>query len=223
MSVAQEVPGLSDRSLPQPRPANHHGSAPEYQYQPIENDCIRILRLAPGKPNDPLKGTLEVVNIDSAGSYEPVSYVWQEPGPPNCRYEILLCDDNEEQLLQLAGGSLFAALIRIRLPDLERRVWADQISINQKDPEERSQQVQFMNRIYAKAKHVLVWLGLDKQNEARSAFDLIDQIDKKLDNQTEREKFRDQYTRDLEKQSSEEWKALDNLTSRLWVGYSDES
>ena len=75
-----------------------------------------------------------------------------------------------------------------------------------------------MNRIYAKAKHVLVWLGLDKQGEAKSAFDLIDQIDKKHDDQTEREKFRDQYTRDLDKQSSDEWKALDNLTSRLWAG-----
>lgn len=151
-------------------------TAPQFQYQPLEShDSIRILTLSPGRPNDPLRGTLEVVCIDSAGVYEPISYAWAEPGPPNCRYEIFLGDGDQERCLQLRGGNLFAALRRFRSQDTQRRLWADQICINQDDLGERNEQVQFMNRIYANASRVLIWLGLDDEDEAESAFGLIHQ------------------------------------------------
>ena len=199
MSTAPKASVSHESVFAQPCVVNIEGSLPEYQYQPIrETDSIRILKLAPGTLNDALRGSLEVVNIENAGSYEPLSYVWSEPGPSSCSYEILLGDSNGETVLSLEGGSLFAALRCVRLPNVERRIWADQICINQKDTGERSQQVQFMNRIYAKAKHVLVWLGLDEEGEARAAFSLIHVIDKKLDGQDEEKEFRDRYTNDLD-------------------------
>jgi hypothetical protein len=153
-----------------------------YQYQPLQNDCtIRILVLDPGQHDDPLTATLETVHVDCIGNFEAISYVWADPGPPNKAYEILIRDtDANEGLLVLRGGSIFAALCRLRHPGKPRRIWADQCCINQDDPEERSQQIQFMNPVYRGADHILVWLGLDQKKEAVSAFDLVHELDKAL-------------------------------------------
>ncbi|PNP51219.1 hypothetical protein THARTR1_08123 [Trichoderma harzianum] len=203
--------------IPQPCIANVSAKKPGYQYQPFQdNVSIRIFTLAPGKPSEPLRGTLEAIEIDEVGSYEAISYVWADPGPPNCKYEIAInTDDGDERLLELKeGGNIFAALRRIRLPDRGRRIWADQICINQNDLNERSQQVQFMNRIYKDASHVLVWLGLDSNGEALSAFSLIHNLHKRLQNDGG-----DSHARladDLEQEVKKNGKALENLTSRKW-------
>ncbi|KAL7781095.1 heterokaryon incompatibility domain-containing protein [Trichoderma afarasin] len=203
--------------IPQPCIANVSAKKLGYQYQPFQdNASIRIFTLAPGKPSEPLRGTLEAIRIDEIGSYEAISYVWKEDGPPNCKYEIVInTDDNEERLLELTeGGNIFAALRRIRLPDRGRRIWADQICINQDDLDERSQQVQFMNRIYKDASHVLVWLGLDSNGEAISAFSLIHNLHQTLQNAGG-----ESYARladGLEQEVKNSKNALHSLTSRKW-------
>lgn len=224
MRVPEEFSELSYSGLPSSPPILVSKNPPKYQYRPLkDNETIRLLTLAPGKLNEPLKGRLDVFNADSAGSYEPISYVWAGPGPPNQRYEILICDGDDERLLELRGGSLFGALSRLRLAGQERCVWADQICINQDDVNERGQQIQFMNRIYKNASHVLVWLGLDMADEAKPAFDLVHDIDRRLQDKAEREKFYFQFTKDLSSQSVEEWKALDHLTNLTWVSCSSRA
>lgn len=216
--VPEGVPALACEGLPQPRHDSDLQKLQEYEYRPLEdNQSIRLFILAPGEQNDPLKGRLEVVNVDSAGSYEPISYSCGEPGPPNCRYEIILCDGDDERLLKLESGNLFAALRRFRHPYSERRVWVDQICISQADLEEKGQQILFMNKIYKNASHVLVWLGLDRENEAEPAFKLVHLVNQRLQDEAERENFHLQFTRDLDQQSREEWAALHSLTNRSWV------
>ncbi|KAM6476039.1 HET-domain-containing protein [Trichoderma sp. SZMC 28011] len=203
--------------IPQPCIANVSTKKLGYQYQPFQdNVSIRIFTLAPGQPSEPLRGTLEAIEIDEIGSYEAISYVWKEDGPPNCKYEIVInTDDDDERLLELTeGGNIFAALRRIRLPDQGRRIWADQICINQDDLNERSQQVQFMNRIYKDASHVLVWLGLDSNGEATAAFSLIRSLHKTLQNAGGASHAR--RADDLEQEVKKNKKALQSLTSRKW-------
>jgi Heterokaryon incompatibility protein (HET) len=194
---------------------------PQYQYQPLQNNnTIRILKLDPGQRGDPLTGTLEVVPIDSAGSYEALSYVWADPGPPNATYDILIRDtDNNEGLLELRGGSIFAALRQMRLFDRPRRIWADQCCINQDDPVERSQQVRFMNRIYRDTVHVQVWLGLDTNKEAVSAFGLVHYLDEALSSHPIDSISRDPDLMDLERYIADNHKALHALTNRAWVSF----
>jgi Heterokaryon incompatibility protein (HET) len=221
MPAQEGEAGLRSRDRTLQHPVNGLGTPSKYQYRPLQDQgSFRILILAPAKPDDPLKGSLEVVNIHTVGSYEPISYVWKEPGPPNRTYEISIREGDDERSLELRGGSLFAALVRLRLPDRPRRIWADQICINQDDPSERGQQVPLMNDIYKSASHVLVWLGLDASAEAKSAFHLIHHIDKRLRDEAERPKFHRQFTQDLERQTDEEWKALNHLTNRSWVSCS---
>jgi hypothetical protein len=193
----------------------------QHQYQPLENNnTIRILTLDPGQQGDPLIGTLEAVPIDSAGSYEAVSYVWEDQRPPSSAYDILIRDgDGNEGLLVLRTGSIFAALRQLRLPDQPRRIWADQCCIDQDNQVERSQQVQFMNRIYRDAAHVLVWLGLDTKKEAVSAFGLIHELDRALKSRSVDGISRDPDTVNLERHVRENRRALQALTDRPWVSF----
>lgn len=194
-----------------------------YRYQPFQdNETIRLLALDPGQPHDPLTGSLEAVPVTSAGGYEAVSYVWAEPGPPNTAYEILVRDGDgagNSNLLPLRGGSIFAALRQMRLPDRPRRLWADQCCINQDDVAERSQQVQFMDRIYRNATHVLVWLGLDTENEAEVAFGLVHALDGVLKKQYSLDTVprHDPDALDLERHLGENHKTLQALAGRTWV------
>jgi len=193
----------------------------QHQYQPLENNnTIRILTLDPGQQGNPLTGTLEAVPIDSAGRYEALSYVWADPGPPNSAYNILIRDgDDNEGLLVLRGGSIFAALRQLRLPDQPRRIWADQCCIDQDDQVERSQQVQFMNRIYRYAAHVLVWLGLDTKKEAVSAFGLVHELDDALRSHSVDGISHNPNIVDLERHVRDNQKALQALTDRAWVSF----
>lgn len=83
--------------------------------------------------------------------YEALSYVW---GDPRSVCSILV---NEKAFP--VTHNLFLALKHLRLPYNERKLWVDAICINQEDVEERSQQVQIMQKIYWRARRVIVWLG----------------------------------------------------------------
>jgi hypothetical protein len=181
-----------------------------YTYEPLPDDqSIRMLTLHSGKDSDSLLCELNFVNIKSAGSYEPLSYVWGDPG---AKYTILVGTAE----LKITT-SLYCALRRLRLPDKSRRLWADQICINQEDKDERSKQVEFMNMIYKNASHVLVWLGLDEENLADQAFQLIHKLNKVLRDQDQHKKPDKDYIRDLERQIEKERSALNRLTGLPWV------
>ena len=192
-----------------------------YQYQPLgKNGTIRILTLDPGKQGDPLKGELEAVPIDSAGSYEALSYVWAEPGPLDSAYEILVRNSNDDEaLLVPRGRSIIAALRHLRLPDRPRRIWVDQCCINQDDPVERSKQVQFMNRIYRDAAHILVWLGLDTEKQAASSFGLVHELDEIFKSHSADSPSPVSSALDLETHIRENQKGLQALTNRAWVSF----
>ena len=111
-----------------------------------DGQSIRMLILEPGELADPLKGRLEPVAIDSAGSYKALSYVW---GTSNQVDNICIRHGNNEWPVDLTA-SLKETLLRLRFSDKPRRLWVDQICINQSDVAERSQQVQLVTYIIAK-------------------------------------------------------------------------
>jgi len=123
---------------------------------PLEGDNIRLLRLLPNKHEAaPLRCKLRNYSLQKLGTrthlYEALSYTWGGLEKPR---SILV---NKQNLA--VTENLHAALLRLRDRSLERILWVDAICINQKNPEEQSQQVQLMAKIYSKATRVLVWLG----------------------------------------------------------------
>lgn len=68
--------------------------------------------------------------------------------------------------------NLKAALYHLRFESSFRVLWIDAISINQRDVEERNQQVQAMTMIYKTAQRVIVWLG-ESRDGSDKAFELL--------------------------------------------------
>ncbi|KAL6885399.1 heterokaryon incompatibility domain-containing protein [Trichoderma evansii] len=103
--------------------------------------------------------------------YDALSYAWGSPKKArfisigNCRLPITI--------------SLHDALLRLRDCFLERIIWVDAICINQKDTEERNNQVQRMAMIYAMANRVIVWLGEAEDNSDQA----LEEIHKSADGQ----------------------------------------
>jgi hypothetical protein len=70
--------------------------------------------------------------------------------------------------------NLHLALQHIRREDKDKRIWIDQLSINQASKRERGHQVRIMGQIYANAAHVIVWLGPAYQDSDRAMEVLAD-------------------------------------------------
>ncbi|OCK83636.1 HET-domain-containing protein [Lepidopterella palustris CBS 459.81] len=136
-------------------------------YKPLKSDdSIRLLRLEPGKGDDPIVCTLQPTGLrGNHQPYEALSYVW---GSRNSFGEITC---NKQKII--IGKNLRHALHRLRKPGSPRMIWVDALCINQDDPRERGHQVRQMHFIYKKAAKVLVWLGKDHYGEAHDAFSTI--------------------------------------------------
>jgi hypothetical protein len=118
---------------------------------------IRILKLLPGSFEDTLRCRLRVVALEDDPVYECLSYMW---GSPSYTGSIIL--ENETFHVTL---SLENALRHVRLPDRARYIWADGVCINQRDENERSNQVSLMKEIYSRSETVRVWIDIHLSRE----------------------------------------------------------
>ena len=107
----------------------------------------------------PLELELKEVPLDSAQSYEALSYTWdgQAPDRPiKCHGRTLRITKNCER-----------ALLRLRKKS-DRCLWIDSICIDQQSVQEKNTQVPLMAEIYTKCRKVLVWLGEGTEASDRS-------------------------------------------------------
>ncbi|PTB63800.1 HET-domain-containing protein [Trichoderma citrinoviride] len=206
---------MDNNPLPQrPKQSLHIPEDQRYVYQPIkEAKSVRFLILQPGSGSDPLIGGLQLGSLDAAElgelpPYEAISYVWGTSD----RLATLLCDGAVLPLTQ----SIRDALVRVRLPDRARRLWADQICINQDDVAERSQQVKLMNAVYKNASKVLVWLGRDADGVAADAVRMVHYLDGVFKDDEAHEAFKVAHEEHLAMQSAERWIPLAKLTKLPW-------
>lgn len=181
-----------------------------FEYSPFEdNFSVRILTLAPGTGDDALVGSLSVENLDVNPRYEAISYVWGTEG----RCAGILCNGRPLPLTTSIEG----ALRRLRHATQPRRLWADQICINQDDIAERSRQVSLMNSIYKGAEHVLVWLGPDDERVADDAVSMIHHLRDVFADDELHESFRLAHSEELLQQDQSLWVPLSKLTKLPWV------
>ncbi|KAK8091275.1 Heterokaryon incompatibility protein 6- OR allele [Apiospora phragmitis] len=122
-------------------------------------DEIRVLLLQPAENHDdPVFCSLHHLRLGQQEEFEPLSYCWGDS------------DKTEDVTIDVepVGGSslsipvaqsIVEALRQLRLPDKARRLWIDQLCINQSDRGEKTQQVGLMARVYSEASMVHIWLG----------------------------------------------------------------
>lgn len=123
--------------------------------------AIRVLRLEPGQPDDPLKGSLDAVDLRDFTGCWALSYVWG--------------DAARHGIVDLGGHapitrSLDEALRRFRGSERITVLWVDAVCIDQSNIDERGHQVALMGRICNDAERVVAWLGPDPGNYADECF-----------------------------------------------------
>ncbi|PQE29702.1 Heterokaryon incompatibility protein [Rutstroemia sp. NJR-2017a WRK4] len=131
--------------------------SPLFHHRPLDTSRreIRLLVLHPAEDILDVFGyscTLVHVSVDEDPDYEALSYVW---GSKANKQKILIDGRQLEVTSNLAE-----ALNHLYDCDTPRKLWVDAICINQEDISERSHQVQSMTEIYARARNVVVWMGV---------------------------------------------------------------
>ncbi|EXK40795.1 hypothetical protein FOMG_07536 [Fusarium oxysporum f. sp. melonis 26406] len=174
--------------------------APLLELPPIDaNTQIRLITLLPaedpsegGKSMDPVQCTLQTCSLASAPEYEALSYTW---GQMHRHLPIsVLGTDNDSDGIKmslLATPQLQMALRRLRRAR-PRRLWIDQLCINQEDKEECGAQVQLMGDIYKAATRVVIWIGEDHE-------DMIITDDYKFEREAQRQLLADLFQAFTEK------------------------
>jgi len=144
---------MSNTSSPQLLSAYDPTQDPIYgtfPLRPRRRQTRRVL-LLPGHWDDKIECRLEVIRLGEKPKFEAISYVW---GEANDFREVWI--DGHSHTVT---ANLESALRRFRKRTEVREIWADAISINQKDKQERNQQVTLMRDIYRQCTGVLIWLG----------------------------------------------------------------
>jgi Heterokaryon incompatibility protein (HET) len=130
-----------------------------FEYEPLDSseNEIRVIRFVSREKHLregfslPLKIELFHVSLNSAPRYHALSYVWGSRAKP----DMVLVNEKTMHITR----SLYEALLRFNVDESVELLWADAISINQSDLDERSVQVRRMRHIYTSAVRVLAFLG----------------------------------------------------------------
>lgn len=136
----------------------------------------------------------------------------------------ILCDKHPI----VVGGELYAALGHLRSfhDDEPFNIWIDAICVNQYDVEERNEHVRIMDRIYAGASMVRIWLGEEfgKEHQASIALEQIDEVFTRLDTGVHQDRsdmsgYRFTLQREFywdEKIQAIDWDAVGSILARSW-------
>lgn len=134
---------------------------------PHPDKQIRVLDLDPVHSESPptaqaLHGRLRLLSELSDHEYTALSYVWAQEDPGTSEREnrlIIHCNDHlHEARLGPNCWSALWHLCKINSP-LNLTIWVDSICIDQKNDEEKEQQISLMRGIYRSAQTTYFWLG----------------------------------------------------------------
>ncbi|PMD33372.1 HET-domain-containing protein, partial [Hyaloscypha variabilis F] len=127
-------------------------------YRPLFSSEIRLIRLRPGRWDDPIACDLITVRLDDKPKFVALSYAWGDAADTQ---PITLNKQNYNITV-----NLFQGLRRLRdMVSQNFYLWADAICINQGDEQEKSYQIVRMREIYMSAYGVCAWLGENTKEE----------------------------------------------------------
>lgn len=165
----------------------------KFGYFPVSGDQIRLLRIRPGKPDEPLDCELIIKSLTEVqGRYEALSYCWGRDDPSEMvRIRKLFQQQPTHGATSSALYSygpprdfpvrtnLYDALHHLRSEHRATVLWVDAICIDQNETaeakREKEQQLSMMKEIYNSAKNVCIWLG-NANDKSRDAFRFVQEV-----------------------------------------------
>ncbi|EXJ66070.1 uncharacterized protein A1O5_10684 [Cladophialophora psammophila CBS 110553] len=179
---------------------------PLYRWKPLKHErFIRLLRLSAGHGNQELSGTLQHVSLDDSPKYLAISYAW---GSKLQQFTLKTKEGGIPLTL-----SLYLGLRQIRRTDRSIDIWADAISINQNDNDEKERQVRLMQDIFRSAVHVYAWLG-QGDSESSLAMEALRKISASFD--AEEEGSQSLGSDEIPPVEDSSWVAISKLFRRKW-------
>jgi len=141
----------------------YHQAAKKGIYEPIDwmwEDQIRVLKLQPGRWDDPISCRIKVVSLDQLFKprYDTLSYTWGKPGSKS---SISVNGQTID-----VSTNLFMALRALRRRFFTITIWADALCIDQGNNDEKSKQVALMGKIYKHGRRTWVSLGCPDESWA---------------------------------------------------------
>ncbi|KAF2127243.1 HET-domain-containing protein [Dothidotthia symphoricarpi CBS 119687] len=133
----------------------------------VTRNEVRLLTILPlvGGPRDLIECELDTCSLDDRPTYTALSYVW---GDATKTRPVLVNGHVVHVTTNLAD-----ALFQLREDGVEV-VWADALSINQNNDNEKNHQVQKMKTIYQMANYVIAWLGVESDTSKRGMLKLCE-------------------------------------------------
>jgi hypothetical protein len=124
---------------------------------------VRVCRLLPGSRENQLSFVLSEENLDGdAFAFTALSYMWGNPDDT----KLAICNGKAIRIT----NTLYAALQQMREKGYTGNIWADAICINQRNMQEKMEQVRMMGDIYKRAEAVFIWLGEGKEDDFLGIF-----------------------------------------------------
>jgi hypothetical protein len=111
----------------------------------------RLSSTLPLSEDEPLHCTTFHAIHSHLPEYQALSYTWGDE-----KNKVTILVDGEDFAIT---RNLKDVLTAIRKDNEDLVIWIDALSINQKDDDEKSTQVQMMREIYSKAENTISWLG----------------------------------------------------------------
>ena len=199
--------------------------AQRYPYKSLKGSrSLRLFELFPGEGTNSLQGRLRDATLNDNPTYEATSYVWGHESDP----VSISCDGHEMKI----GRNIAAALSHFRQGTRTRTLWIDTVCGNHAELPEKNMQGGMMIDIFHEASCVLVWLGIDGQDDEKSssAYQGLKIILENLwDQREELAKYLRSYSEDTSRNteqieryfilpSADELSALKGLFERPWFG-----
>ncbi|KAK1715383.1 heterokaryon incompatibility protein-domain-containing protein [Colletotrichum lupini] len=180
-----------------------------YTYKRLRDDQIRLIRFLADESTTAIDLSIFSIN-QSLPAYQSLSYSWMTDGLASDH--ALMIGDRKLPIL----GSVYSFTQALRSKGIlldGTWWWIDSICIDQRNLEERNQQVRLMQEIYRRARRAIVWLG-EKSHDSNEAIKFIRLLNKvNLQGHSDTgirpilEQYRNHYTY---------WTALKSFFLRKW-------
>lgn len=136
-----------------------------YEYSPLQSPSeeIRLLSFVNSRSTSKVHLNLRTVSLSEAPTFAAVSYSW---GEHPILSQTVICDGRPLKITESLHRAISHISKVVHKPDSTVSesgkpflLWADAISINQKDTEERNKQLQVVGKIYSQAQRVFAYIG----------------------------------------------------------------